>query len=459
MLDMLPPKEWTLEAAAHLLNRAAFGGSPDEIQAFHAKGHREAVKSLLESGEEEDLFPAPGIKPMKKVRGLKDASMSPEERFALQKAINARAKEEVHEARMWWIHRMAETPFPAREKCVLFWHGHWATSIQKVKDPFLILQQNQTLRACAFGPFDRFAKEISKDPAMIRYLDLNSNKDGNPNENFARELMELFTLGEGHYTESDVQEIARAFTGYRINPETGSFLFSRKNHDPGTKNILGRTGAFDGDATIDLIVSNPQCAGFITSKIWNFYAGEYPSPSWNRILASQFRASGLRTGDFLETIFSCREFYSAKYRSRQIKGPVQWLVQTCKILERPLPDAKWINSTLQQLGQVPFAPPNVKGWDGGRAWISSSTLLLRYNMAGSLVRGGEAVAPDIEKILPVGMPPEQTCDLLAGRLFQAPMSPALHARTVDFLKASDGSPASRRDLLHLLLSTPEFQLT
>ena len=458
MLDLLPPKEWTLEAAAHLLNRAAFGGSPDEIKALHAKGLGEAVKSLLQSGEE-DLFPAPDIKPMKKMRGLKDASMTPEERFALQKAINTRAREDAQEARMWWIHRMAETPFPAREKCVLFWHGHWATRLQKGKDPFLILQQNQTLRACAFGPFDRFAKEMSKDPAMIRYLDLHSNKAGNPNENFARELMELFTLGEGHYTEGDIQESARAFTGYRINPETGAFSFSRKNHDSGTKNILGSTGPFDGDQTIDLIVSQPRCAEFISAKIWNFHAGEAPSPAWNQVLASEYRKSGLRTVDLLEKIFSCREFYSAKYRRRQIKGPVQWLVQTCKILERPMPDPKVINSTLQQLGQVPFAPPNVKGWDGGRAWISSSTLLLRYNIAGVLVRGGDSSAPDIEKIVPAGIPPEEACELLAARLFQAPMTPALHARTIEFLKGSNGSPAARRDLLHLLLSTPEFQLT
>jgi hypothetical protein len=211
MLALLPPNEWTPEAAAHLLNRAAFGGSPDQITALHAKGHREAVRSLLHPDEDEDLFPPPEFGPMPQEVKIKGArSMTPDERAMLRKEANLKAREHADEARMWWIQRMASTPFPAREKCVLFWHGHWATSLQKVRDPFLLLQQNQTLRAHAFGPFDRFAKEMSKDPAMIRYLDLNTSSAGKPNENFAREIMELFTLGEGHYAEQDIQEAARA---------------------------------------------------------------------------------------------------------------------------------------------------------------------------------------------------------------------------------------------------------
>jgi uncharacterized protein (DUF1800 family) len=342
---------------------------------------------------------------------------------------------------------------------VLFCHGHWATSIQKVNDPFLVLQQNQTLRAHSFGPFAPFAKEMSKDPAMIRYLDLNSSKAGHPNENFARELMELFILGEGHYSEEDIQEAARAFTGYRINPETGAFHFSRKNHDAGVKKIFGKSGAFDGDAAVDLIVSRPQCAEFLSAKLWNFYVGEKPAVPLHQVLASEYRASGLQTGDFLERIFLSREFYAPIYRRRQIKSPVQWLIQTCKVLERPLPDFRMVHSTLEQLGQVLFAPPNVKGWDGGRAWISSSTLLLRYNLAGTLVRGGGDAAPDIEKICPSAATPQQACDLLAWRLFQGPMNPELREKTLHLLEKNGNAPAARRDIVHLLMSTPDFQLT
>ena len=458
MLALLPSQEWTLEAAAHLLNRAAFGGSPEEIQRLYSMGHAAAVRRLLHAGEDEDLFPAPEIDPMK-MQGPRNDSMTPEELAERRKIMNAQARERTLEARLWWIQRIASTSYPAREKCVLFWHGHWATSIQKVGDPFFVLQQNQTLRAHAFGPFAPFAKEMSKDPAMIRYLDLNSSKVGHPNENFAREFMELFTLGEGHYSEEDLQETARAFTGYRINPKTGGFLFSRKNHDAGSKKIFGKSGAFDGDATVDLIVSRPQCAEFLSAKIWNFYVGEKPTGPLNQVLASEYRASGMQTGDFLERIFLSREFYSAKYRRRQIKSPVHWLIQTCKVLERPLPASRMVHSTLEQLGQVLFAPPNVKGWDGGRAWISSSSLLLRYNLAGTLVRGGGDAAPDMEKILPAGTPPPQACDLLALRLFQAPMNTALREKTLHLLEKSGNSQVARRDIVHLVMSTPEFQLT
>ena len=458
MLTQLAANEWTLEAAAHLLNRAAFGGSPEEIQKLHAMGHAAAVRSLLHAGEDEDLFPAPEIDPMRIQRPRGD-SMTPEEVAERRKIIKVQTRERTQETRIWWIQRMASTPYPAREKCVLFWHGHWATSIQKVNDPFLVLQQNQTLRAHAFGPFAPFAKEMSKDPAMIRYLDLNSSKVGHPNENFARELMELFTLGEGHYSEVDIQEAARAFTGYRINPETGGFLFSRKNHDAGAKKIFGKSGAFDGDATVDLIVSRPQCAEFLSAKIWNFYVGEKPAGPLNQVLASEYRASGMQTGNFLERIFLSREFYSSKYRRRQIKSPVQWLIQSCKNLERPMPNPKMVQNSLEQLGQVLFAPPNVKGWDGGRAWISSSSLLLRYNLADTLVRGGGDAAPDMEKILPAGTKPPQACDLLAWRLFQAPLNPALREKTLHLLEKNGNSEAARRDIVHLLMSTPEFQLT
>jgi uncharacterized protein (DUF1800 family) len=458
MLTQLAANEWTLEAAAHLLNRAAFGGSPEEIQKLHAMGHAAAVRSLLHAGEDEDLFPAPEIDPMRIQRPRGD-SMTPEEVAERRKIIKVQTRERTQETRIWWIQRMASTPYPAREKCVLFWHGHWATSIQKVNDPFLVLQQNQTLRAHAFGPFAPFAKEMSKDPAMIRYLDLNSSKVGHPNENFARELMELFTLGEGHYSEVDIQEAARAFTGYRINPETGGFLFSRKNHDAGAKKIFGKSGAFDGDATVDLIVSRPQCAEFLSAKIWNFYVGEKPAGPLNQVLASEYRASGMQTGNFLERIFLSREFYSSKYRRRQIKSPVQWLIQSCKNLERPMPNPKMVQNSLEQLGQVLFAPPNVKGWDGGRAWISSSSLLLRYNLADTLVRGGGDAAPDMGKILPAGTKPPQACDLLAWRFFQAPLNPALREKTLHLLEKNGNSEAARRDIVHLLMSTPEFQLT
>ena len=454
MLTPLPPREWTPIAAAHLLNRAGFGGSPAEIHRLHCLGHSAAVAALLDADEDFDLFPAPEIAPMQRPTPGPKAQIHGAE-------VRALARRQTLQLRDWWLRRMRSTPNPAREKAVLFWHGHWATSIQKVRDPFLLLQQNETLRAHALGEFGPMTKEMTRDPAMIRYLDLQTSETGKPNENFSRELMELFTLGEGHYSEEDVREAARAFTGHRYNPRTGTFELARRRHDKGVKTFLGRTGCFNGDEVVDIIVSQPRCAEFISKKLWTFYAGENPPQGLLDTLADAYRDSGLHTGDLLRRIFTSRAFYAPVIVRSQIKSPVQWLVQACKILEIPLPAAAVSLKVLTELGQTLFAPPNVKGWDGGRAWISSSTLLLRHNLAGQIVRGagGRLQAPDIDTLIPPGAVPSSLCDALGERLFQSPMSPALRAKATTFLDGNGTSPAARRDLLHLLLSTPEFQLS
>ena len=460
MLNPLPASEWTPRAAAHLLNRAGFGGSPEEIQKLHALGHRGAIESLLGAGEELDLFPAPEMKPMSaRMRALKKETLSGEELEKRKKMERDRTKQQSVELRYWWLRRMRDTPNPAREKATLFWHGHWATGIRKVKDPFMMHQQNETLRANALGPFASFAKQISRDPAMIDYLDLQSSSANKPNENFAREVMELFTLGEGNYSEKDIAEAARAFTGYRINRETGGFRFDPRQTDRETKTFLGKTGPFTGDDVLDILVANPRCPEFLAAKIWIFYAGTQPSEPLRKALGERYRREGLHTGKFLRAVFASREFFAPDVIRRQIKSPVQWLVQMCKILEIPLPEVRFCGPLLANLGQTLFDPPNVKGWDGGRAWISSSTLLTRYNTAGNLIRGAGGKPPDINTAVPPGMTHEQTADTLAWRLFQSPMPAPLRERTLAFLAEKGTSPAARRDLLHLLMSTPEFQLT
>ena len=221
MLQPLETKDWTVQAAAHLLNRAAFGGTPGEIQKLHSMGHAAAVRSLLDAGEELDLFPPPALEPLAaRMEAIKKENLDEAASAERKQQERQRARQDEIHLRHWWLHRMRETPNPAREKATLFWHGHWATGIRKVDDPFLMHQQNETLRAHALGPFAPFAKELTRDPAMMVYLDLQSNSSKNPNENFAREVMELFTLGEGNYSEKDISEAARAFTGYRLNRET-----------------------------------------------------------------------------------------------------------------------------------------------------------------------------------------------------------------------------------------------
>ena len=228
MFSPFSEKFWNRTTAAHLLSRAGFGGIPEEIDRLLEMGPDKAVSSFLNADEEGDLFPRPDL-------------MEPASRFSFNQRIKAAATEEdrkeirkqlyqadhtsMLDLRLWWLNRMRYTGAPLREKATLFWHGHFATSNQKVNDTYLMWQQNETLRHYALGKFPEMLKAMSRDPAMIRWLDLNQSHRNHPNENFAREVMELFSLGEGHYTEKDIQESARAFTGYRIRPETGSFIF------------------------------------------------------------------------------------------------------------------------------------------------------------------------------------------------------------------------------------------
>lgn len=426
------------------------------MKALHAKGINDAVDSLLDVPDDADLFPAPSASVPQDL--AEQRSMLSGKTDQEKKAIQAIARKEDHrqmaDLRSWWMNRMRWSPFPAREKAVLFWHGHWATSVEKVKSPFAMWQQNETLRAHALGGFENMAQEISRDPAMMRYLDLAQSKREQPNENFARELMELFTLGEGHYQEEDIQEAARAFTGYRINPSNQQFIFAERQHDGGPKSFFGFEGRFSGRDIVGFLVADPQCARFLSRKIWAFYASENPSPELVEALAKNYRQNKMDARKLLGVIFRSREFYGPDVMRKQIKGPVQWLVQACKELEIPLPqDASGI---LRQLGQTPFAPPNVKGWDGGRSWISSATLLMRYNIAGSVVQARE-LDPDV--ILSPALDSAAACKSIGDRLFQFSMNETLRKQFLAFLNDHPPGKNNRRDLIHLMMSTPDYQLT
>jgi len=450
MLEPLDSTAWGPEMAAHLINRAGFGGSPRDIAALHRLGLKGAVDALLGADEDSDLFPPPeGLVP-RDLAELKKrtAAASPEEKKKFQAQMARENRETMAELRLWWLSRMRWSPFAAREKATLFWHGHWATSIEKVKEPFAMWQQNETLRAFSLGRFEEMARAMSRDPAMMRYLDLTQSKAGKPNENFARELMELFTLGEGHYTEEDIQQSARAFTGYRINPKSQQFLFASRQADSGPKSFFGLEGHFSGDDIIGLLCAHPQCARFLAGKLWVYYAGTPPSAGLLEALAAEYRRSQLDTGAFLRTVFQSREFFSPDVVRRQIKGPVQWLVQLTRQMEIPLPrDA---DGVLRNLGQVPFAPPNVKGWDGGRSWISSATLLERYNAAG-------AILARLPADLPTLADPGGTCSGLVWRLFQSQLPADLNNKFLTYAAAH--GPTARRDLAHLMMSTPDYQIT
>jgi uncharacterized protein (DUF1800 family) len=478
MLKRLNPAQWTPSCAAHLLNRAGFGGSPSEVQALYVLGLNRAVETMLAGSEDDDLFPPPTLtqpaEMYEEYRAMRLLTDEKQKREAQQK-IRREQAEQLRLTRAWWLDRMRYTLHPLREKMTLFWHGHFATGVDKVKTPYLMWQQNETFRARALGSFRYLAKEVSRDPAMMRYLDLQQSNREKPNENFARELMELFLLGEGvRYTEKDIKESARAFTGYRIDQQRAAFQFEPKYFDSTAKTFMGRTGPHDGDAIIDIILDQPESSAFIARKLWVYFGAENPSPALVQSLGAQLRGSNYDVKSTLREIFLSEEFYSPKVVRSQIKSPIQWLVQTSRVLEAPLPSRTALEASMSQLGQVLFAPPNVKGWEGGRAWISSSTLLFRYNLAGYIV-SGKAPALDgfrraagsvnipLERIAPPELRsnPEALCDAVSNRLLNARLEEAERKRLVEYLRERGKKidDASLRDFLYLMMSTPDFQLT
>jgi uncharacterized protein (DUF1800 family) len=270
---------------------------------------------------------------------------------------------------------------------VLFWHGHFATSVVKVRDAYLMWRQNELFRRLATSNWLELLVQVGKDPAMLLWLDQAQSRRQHPNENFAREVMELFALGEGHYTEKDITEGARALTGWSYDRATQLFVERPFLHDPGEKTIFGKTGPFKGEDFLQLIVAQPQAARFITAKLWNFFAGEEPGPELLTALAAEFRAGGNRFKPWLRAVLLSEEFYNPRVVGNQVKSPVQWLVGSVRLLERQLPPPMVCLGLTRNLGQELFAPPNVKGWDGGLSWITTNTLLARYNEAATLVAG------------------------------------------------------------------------
>lgn len=287
----------------------------------------------------------------------------------------------------WWLEEMINTQSPLTERMTLFWHNHFATSYRKVKVLPWMYKQNTILRKNALGNFKDLLKSISTDAAMLWYLDSNKNVVGTPNENFAREVMELFTLGEGNYSEKDIKEAARAFTGWDFDKFTGKFVFKIKRHDRGVKTILGKNGNFNGHDVLDILLKDKRTAEFITRKIWK----EFISPKPDELLVKQwgdrFYQSGYEIKVLLREMFSSKVFYEA--RGSLIKSPVDFLVGTIRQFRvEPSVTIPYALAS-KKLGQELFNPPNVKGWSGGKKWINTATLLLRKDFISRMFRVGE----------------------------------------------------------------------
>ncbi len=497
---------WTLFEAAHLLNRAGFGGSPSDIKALHALGRTPAVESLISPAEPIDAFPKPewshdgpmianAIAQNEHRKAIKkgESEMTAEalENFKREKRreFMRESREQGLEAQGWWFRRMLKTAAPLREKMTLFWHDHFATSIQKVDRPGYLVRQNELFRKYAFGDFRALTQEILLDPAMLLYLDTQNSRKGMPNENFAREVMELFTLGEGNYTENDIREAARAFTGYQLRPLELKVAHLKRQWDDTEKTIFSKTGKYNGPDVINLIFERKETSQFIVKKLWEFFVAENPSQGTVDALAISLQKANFQVGAVLREIFLSKEFYDSSVARSQIKCPIQYLIALLKQLEVSEPPLGLPIIGQQQLGQVLFLPPNVAGWDWGRGWINTNSLLSRYNIAGFLTKGSEEASkiipedkqkipkmgniakniarnwqgPDYEKIIPrpLRQNTADLIDLLVLRFFQAPLPDKVRNSFVEYADAKKGVVFTNKEiaeLCHLMLSTPHYQL-
>jgi uncharacterized protein (DUF1800 family) len=370
------------DGARHLLNRVGFAATEKDIRDYAPLTREEAAARLLKGARQVAQTLPPAWVNDAPIPPYKLQAMNQEDRQAEQRK-NA---EHAFELREWWFKEMLTTQSPLTEKMTLFWHNHFATSQQKVRYTPLMYRQNVMLRRNALGNFGTMLREVARDPAMLIYLDGANSRKEQPNENFAREVMELFTLGEGHYTEKDIKEAARAFTGWSVDRESGEFMFRRGIHDYGRKSVLGRTGTFDGDQVIDILLSKPETAEFITRKLMREFVMPQPAEQDVKRFAARFRESGYDIGKLMQALLASDPFYAQENRAALIKSPVEFVVGTMKQFDIEAPNLRPFVLASALLGQNVFAPPNVKGWPGAEHWINSASLLGRKQFIDRLFR-------------------------------------------------------------------------
>ena len=565
-LSAISAADWNSERAAHLIERAGFGATPEGIARLAAMTPERAVSSLVDYDtiDARELKPFdesgiwdPGMDPFPPSRaeavrwarergeGLGEKVLPPGTQRRLQPVVDkffyslTANNIETQRLALWWANRMLASPRPLEEKLTLFWHGHFATGQNKVRDYRMMLQQNRMLRANASGTLRDLLVGILKDPGMLVYLDNGENIKSHPNENFGRELLELFSMGVGNYTERDVREAARAFTGWTNDVLT--YKFDATQHDFGDKTFLGRTGPLNGEDVIDTILAQPVTGEFVAGKLYRYFVRDDVSNEVKADLGRSFRASGYQIKPLVRRMLLSKDFYSAPSVGTQIKSPVHLVVSTYKKMGmREIPTIPDFGRMTGSLGQTLFEPPNVAGWAGGRTWITPATLLQRGNlfrdvmfpdvkafrppdraMSATDTRVGERLAQGMNiteatregdaesnkmvdrdedyntryggyagyqlafkrtKLIPRQPAPidltamiaaahadtvDKVVDHLVHRFVSVPLADKDRALLVEFLRDKLGSSAVRpsetlesslRELLYLVLSTPEYQL-
>jgi uncharacterized protein (DUF1800 family) len=415
-LSPIRPADFGAEQARHLLWRAGFGGTAQQIQQLVEWGPEKSVDHLLDYDQiafdpaspelfDREIMRPPTPQQQEQIRVARRAQ--DEETLArlrlVQQERERNDRRQMRQIQRWWLKRMIQTPRPLEEKLTLFWHGHFATAYRPVENSYNMFLQNLFFRSNALGSFADLLYGIIRDPAMLAYLDQNTSRRSNPNENLARELMELFSLGVGNYSEQDIREGARALTGHSF--QQSEFIFRQREHDPNPKRIFGRT-VRSGEDFVTAILEQRACSIFICRKLYHFFVAELDNvaaperdlPQDVRTvvadLASLMRNRRYLLKPVLRRLFLSQYFYSPRLMNQQIKSPLQLVVGALRSLHTPVRDLNILLDALDLMGQNIFNPPSVKGWDGGRSWINTSTLFIRQNILAYLLTGKRPLGYD-----------------------------------------------------------------
>ena len=453
------------ERIAHLLRRAGLGASRTEIERFLPLGIEGAVDNLLSYDQQAETIDDEAI--LSLLRG---------ESPRLRPPMVAN----------WWLYRMLVTQRPLQERMALFWHNHFATSASKVGDGNLMLIQIQMFQRLALADFKTLVIEVSKDPAMLGWLDGVRNVAGKPNENFARELLELFTMGIGHYTERDIQEGARAFTGWSFSRVTHSFVFNRAQHDDGEKMFLGKHGRFTGEEIIQIAVEHPATTEFMARKFYRFFVNDVDRVEERavRTFAQEFTQSGYSVRALMRKILLSDAFWSHTNYRRRIKSPVEFVVSTLRQVGigerlRQLDFSSGVDQRAlvgylrvatqwaRRIGQALLYPPDVAGWNWGTAWISSQTMLERMRFAEFVISHRGPLG--FQSLLTlIGEEPPQTLDAFIDRLeevLDVPIQTETRDKIRSYLQARGGVSALRRperalveNILQIVFASSEYQM-
>lgn len=443
-------RPWNIAAVAHLHRRAGFSPGYETLKRDLLDGPAASI-DLLIKGEP------------KSASGTSAGEL--ESTFAAMAAQLAPSADLVR-IQAIWLYRMIFTAHPLRERMTLFWHNHFATSDVKVQSPLLMQRQNDLFRGQALGDFRALVTAIGRDPAMLIWLDSTINRKAKPNENYAREVMELFTLGRGRYTEKDVQEAARAFTGWFVVRD--QFEEVPRQHDDGPKAVLGQKGNWDGDDIPGILLKQPACAEFVCGKLYRYFVSETDAPSEKLIapLAAAFRDSGYQIAKPVEIILRSNLFFDPSTLRRRVKSPAEFAVGTIRALEvlRPTVATGDLANACSRMGQSLFAPPSVAGWDGGPGWINSTAMLARANLALGLLSeadgglSGRCKPWELFALRGSGKR-KDLAGFFVELLAQDALVPEARRQIEQAAMATNVSEqAAAREVVRLILTSPEYQL-